>query len=158
MTAYLVSPCKQECYVVYEHHPNTETTLELVHMATTKKPSRSAAKKAAPNREPSPVNIDHLNLKQLETLDQRIAEAIQKRRESTREEVKATIMATVQNAGLTLEEVFGGKRRGAKAAVKFRDPENAANTWTGRGRQPRWLVAKLSGNPGAKLADFSVAA
>jgi DNA-binding protein H-NS len=37
-------------------------------------------------------------------------------------------------------------------AVKFRDDEG--NSWTGRGSQPRWLVAHLKS--GRKIADFAV--
>jgi DNA-binding protein H-NS len=31
---------------------------------------------------------------------------------------------------------------------------NTAETWTGRGKQPRWLVAQLE--KGAKLEDFLI--
>ena len=30
---------------------------------------------------------------------------------------------------------------GKKVAPKYRDPANAANTWTGRGRMPQWVQA-----------------
>ena len=38
-------------------------------------------------------------------------------------------------------------------AVKYRDPKNAGNTWTGRGRMPRWLTAATKGGK-AKKEDF----
>jgi DNA-binding protein H-NS len=31
------------------------------------------------------------------------------------------------------------KTTGAPAAVKYRHPENAAVTWSGRGRKPQWF-------------------
>ena len=34
--------------------------------------------------------------------------------------------------------------------VKYRDADG--NTWTGRGRKPKWLIAAI--NAGAKLDDF----
>jgi DNA-binding protein H-NS len=40
--------------------------------------------------------------------------------------------------------------------VKYRDPSNAANTWTGRGRMPRWMVAATKGGK-AKKEDFLIA-
>lgn len=51
------------------------------------------------------------------------------------------------------------KRRTRRAktngiAIKYRDPANPANTWTGRGRPARWLSQKIK--QGAKMADFSV--
>ncbi|MBI5456455.1 H-NS histone family protein [Candidatus Kaiserbacteria bacterium] len=45
--------------------------------------------------------------------------------------------------GFTMEELFGkGRRGGGKVAPKYRDPKNPSNTWTGRGRMPRWMFAK----------------
>jgi DNA-binding protein H-NS len=39
---------------------------------------------------------------------------------------------------------------------KYRNPTKPAETWAGRGKQPRWLTAKLkSGN---KLEDFQIKA
>ncbi len=43
------------------------------------------------------------------------------------------------------------KRSKAKIAVKYRDGEN---TWTGRGRPPRWLAAKVAA--GARREDYAV--
>jgi DNA-binding protein H-NS len=48
----------------------------------------------------------------------------------------------------------GKAERRPAVAVKFRDDEG--NTWTGRGSQPRWLVAHLKS--GRKIADFAVEA
>jgi DNA-binding protein H-NS len=44
-----------------------------------------------------------------------------------------------------------GKKLG-KVAPKFRD--DAGNTWTGRGNQPRWLRAAL--DAGRKLDEFKI--
>ena len=37
---------------------------------------------------------------------------------------------------------------------KYRNPERPRETWSGRGKQPRWLTAKLSS--GKKLEDFRI--
>jgi DNA-binding protein H-NS len=39
-------------------------------------------------------------------------------------------------------------------APKYRNPENPAETWAGRGLRPRWLVAALKG--GKKVEDFAI--
>ena len=44
------------------------------------------------------------------------------------------------------------KRRPAKA--KFANPANPAQTWTGRGRKPRWIEAALSS--GKSLDDMLI--
>ena len=57
----------------------------------------------------------------------------------------------------TLDEVFGkGRRKGkGSVAIKYRDPKNPENTWTGRGRMPRWMVAATKGSK-AKKEDFLI--
>jgi H-NS histone family len=40
-------------------------------------------------------------------------------------------------------------------APKYRNPENPAETWAGRGLTPRWLTAAMKG--GKKPDDFLVA-
>jgi DNA-binding protein H-NS len=48
----------------------------------------------------------------------------------------------------------GGVR--GKAEPKYRNPENPAETWAGRGLKPRWLTAAIKA--GKKIEDFSIAA
>jgi DNA-binding protein H-NS len=42
-----------------------------------------------------------------------------------------------------------------KVPPKYRNPKNPAETWTGRGKRPRWLTAEL--RSGEKLENFSIA-
>jgi DNA-binding protein H-NS len=46
----------------------------------------------------------------------------------------------------------GGPR--GSVAPKYRNPENPAETWAGRGLKPRWLVAAMKG--GKKVEDFAI--
>jgi len=45
-------------------------------------------------------------------------------------------------------------RRGGKVAVKYRDPANPSNQWTGRGQAPRWLQAYFQA--GRTREEFAV--
>jgi DNA-binding protein H-NS len=51
-----------------------------------------------------------------------------------------------------------GVRSGPRGTVapKYRNPENPAETWAGRGLKPRWIAAALK--TGKKLEDFSITA
>jgi DNA-binding protein H-NS len=51
-----------------------------------------------------------------------------------------------------------GVKGGVRGAVapKFRNPENPAETWAGRGLKPRWLAAAIKA--GGKLEDFLIGA
>ncbi len=50
---------------------------------------------------------------------------------------------------------IGSQRRPyPKVRPKYRNPKNPAETWAGRGKQPRWLKAQL--RSGKKLDDFLI--
>jgi DNA-binding protein H-NS len=48
------------------------------------------------------------------------------------------------------------KRHYPPVRPKYRNPVRPSETWAGRGRQPRWLVAALK--KGKHLEDFRIAA
>jgi DNA-binding protein H-NS len=71
-----------------------------------------------------------------------------------RDEVNAALSAKV------IDRFQGGAGRGhggARGAVapKYRNPENPAETWAGRGLKPRWLTAAIKA--GKKPDDFLIA-
>jgi DNA-binding protein H-NS len=84
--------------------------------------------------------------------------------------IEATISAKVTERRRELEAQlsklsgFGGRgekatkfgRGGARGAVapKYRNPDNPAETWAGRGLRPRWLTAAIKG--GKNLEDFAI--
>ncbi len=104
------------------------------------------------------VNVDKMSLKELLDLEAKLEKAIAAARDRERSEVKQKIEAIVQNAGFSLGELFSSGRanltKGKTVAAKYINPDNKSETWSGRGRKPRWLTAKL--DKGGKLEDFSV--
>jgi DNA-binding protein H-NS len=52
--------------------------------------------------------------------------------------------------------VAQSKRRRPYPAVqpKFRNPEQPSETWSGRGKQPRWLTAQV--RSGKRIEDFRI--
>ena len=86
-----------------------------------------------------------------------VAAAIKNFETRSRAEALAELKALAASKGFSLEELTGTGKGNAKrgsAPVKFIDPAVPENTWTGRGRQPRWLVEALSS--GKSLEDFAV--
>lgn len=103
------------------------------------------------------INVDKLPLKELLDLEIRVKKAVVVAREREKGEVRQEMMALAAKRGLSLSEILGSGRgggKGGKVAVKYRNPDNPDDTWTGRGRQPKWLVAALK--KGAKLNDFAL--
>lgn len=102
------------------------------------------------------VNLDKMSLKDLLELEGRLSKAISMARERDRSEAKQKLAALAEDYGFTVNELFSsaGRGRGSKVAVKYRNPDNSSETWTGRGRKPKWLSAKLA--KGAKINDYEI--
>lgn len=100
------------------------------------------------------INVDKMSLKELLDLQARVERAIGSAKDRERSEIKQKIASLAENAGFSVGELFGTRGRGKAVAAKYVNPDNRSETWTGRGRKPNWLVAKLG--KGAKMDDFAV--
>jgi DNA-binding protein H-NS len=100
-------------------------------------------------------NIENMSVAELAAMEARIARAKIDKQGAERTALRQKLTAMAKDAGYDIRELFDGRRgnRG-KVAVKYRD--KAGNTWTGRGRMPRWLTAATKGGK-AKKEDFLVA-
>ena len=112
------------------------------------------------------IRLSALNLKELESLQKKIQNEIKKRHSKTQEEGLKKIKLIAAEYGLSASELKNlsivksrkikskpGKKRGP-VAPKYRDPSNSANTWTGRGRQPKWVEAFLGS--GGRLDQITI--
>jgi DNA-binding protein H-NS len=90
------------------------------------------------------LDLDSLSPQQLAEL---IAQASQRQQEMQREhaaDVRARVISLARKEGFTIEELFGhipARKRTVKP--KYRNPLAPNQTWTGRGKQPRWFSAAL---------------
>jgi DNA-binding protein H-NS len=95
------------------------------------------------------INLDTLSPSELQALIKSAEAQMAASRQSHIRDTRAKIDNLLASAGLTLDEVYprrGGKgAKSAKSAVapKYRNPENMAQTWSGRGKRPLWFVAAL---------------
>lgn len=105
------------------------------------------------------IDLDSLNAKQLTDLIARAEKRLQSLAEEKVAKARAKLASLAKAEGFTLEELLGGKR-GRKAKVKrvvkpkYRNPANAAETWSGRGKRPRWFAAALAA--GKKEKDLLI--
>src|SRR5262249_23096671 len=100
------------------------------------------------------LNLEKMSYGQLAALRSQVDQTMADKQTRPRAELRQKMADRATAAGLSLDEVLGKHRKGS-VAIKYRDPNNAANTWTGRGRMPRWLVAATKGSK-AKKEDFLV--
>ena len=71
-----------------------------------------------------------------------------------RAQLRERIIAMVKDHGLEIGDLFGKGRKGkGSVAIKYRDPQNPENTWSGRGRMPRCMTAATKAGK-AKKEDF----
>ena len=120
------------------------------------------------------VNIENLSPQELAALIKRAnsrRKVLAKRKPAA--QTKAAVAKVLKSAGWTFEELYGKAGGGSAAAAapkkarkaakgrstgkvppKYRNPANEKDTWTGRGRQPRWLAAEVA--KGRKLEEFLI--
>ena len=74
-----------------------------------------------------------------------VAKAISTFEDRQKAEARAKVEALARDLGYSLAELVGTETKTARApvAAKYRHPENAALTWSGRGRKPLWFVDAL---------------
>ena len=104
------------------------------------------------------MDINSMDLKQLKELKKDIEKAISSFEARRLANARRELEAKAAELGVSLSEVLGTKpAKGTKAVVapKYRNPKNPSETWSGRGRKPRWLTVALT-SVGAKLEDFLI--
>ena len=104
------------------------------------------------------INIRNLSHAQLSDLIQRAKTRQDELAREKATQLRAKISAMVKAEGFAIEDVFGGSgaRRGVRRKVKpkYRNPIDPSQTWTGRGKRPRWFNAALSA--GKKEKDLLI--
>lgn len=100
--------------------------------------------------------IDKLSHHELVQLKADVERVIAEKQAAERNALKQRLADMAKAQGFSLEEIVGKGRKGkGSVPVKYRDPKNPENTWTGRGRTPRWLVAATKGGR-TKKEDFLI--
>jgi DNA-binding protein H-NS len=102
------------------------------------------------------VNLEKLSPLELEELIAAAAEQKKKLQKQRLTEVRNKLTAMAREEGYSIEELFGsaGRSKGGRTvAPKYRHPADPAQTWSGRGKRPRWVQAHLdAGNTLESLA------
>ena len=103
------------------------------------------------------MNLDNLSLQELKTLQGDVVVAIANFEKRKKAEALAEVKAVAQAKGFSLDELLGTastKSKRGPVPAKYADPANPHNTWSGRGRKPKWLVAQL--DQGKSVEDFAL--
>jgi len=99
------------------------------------------------------INLRSMSVDELWSLSEQVAWVLAKkiRAEKAKLEDRLRRIGSASNSVTTPARE---RRPYPKVLPKYRNPENRSETWAGRGKQPRWLVAQL--RSGKKLEEFQI--
>ena len=101
------------------------------------------------------TGLEKMSYAELLKLQERIEAAIAQKRVEDAASTKEALRAMAEKAGFSLNDLFGKRgSRKSSGEVKYRNPKNPSQTWTGRGRKPNWLVDAVK--KGAKIDTFAI--
>jgi DNA-binding protein H-NS len=91
-------------------------------------------------------DLEALSLRELKKMHKDVAKAISTYQDRQKAEARAKVEALARDLGYSLAELVGNETKSSRApaAAKYRHPDNAALTWSGRGRKPQWFVDALA--------------
>lgn len=94
------------------------------------------------------INITTISTAELKELLESIPKELTRRQKTEKSAILEKIKAEAKAAGYSLEELLGDVALEPKerkpVPVKYRHPDNESLIWTGRGRQPKWVVEWLT--------------
>ena len=100
------------------------------------------------------MDLEKLNKDELLQLRKDVDKALKTVENRRRAEAKKAAEAALKEYGFSLDDLLGGTGKGTKGLPKYKNPADEAQTWTGRGRKPNWVVAAL--DAGKSLDDLKI--
>lgn len=102
------------------------------------------------------INLNEMSLKELKDLQSQVAKTINGFEDRKKKEALAELEDKARAMGFSLAELTGlaQPRKRTPAVAKYANPADASDTWSGRGRKPRWFEAALK--VGKKPEDMSI--
>lgn len=98
------------------------------------------------------IDLSNMSAAELKSLRKKVDSAIQKAETRQKTEALKAAEAAAAQFGFSLKDLNVSRSAGAPA--KYRNPTDANQTWSGRGRQPQWFKDALSA--GKDPADMEI--
>lgn len=103
------------------------------------------------------INLEKMSRKELLELRDQIDRALENAEAREREEALKAAEQAVAAYGFSLSDLTVKAPRSGKsgkAKAKYRNPADTSQTWTGRGRKPKWVHEALKA--GADITDLEI--
>ena len=105
------------------------------------------------------IDLDAMSVDEMWRLHEKIGQVLSVRLTSEKRELEKRLAqlrrenemhaASTEAAGVSRE-----RRKYPRVYPKYRNPNDPSETWSGRGKQPRWLVAALK--TGHRIEEFMI--
>jgi len=108
----------------------------------------------------SKIDLSGYNLAELKGLQFDVEKAIKDRQNGEMKKARDEIQAIAQRLGVSVQDLLGGSGAkskggaGAKVEAQYQNPADKSQTWSGRGRQPKFVVNTIEN--GGTLEDLRI--
>ena len=87
------------------------------------------------------IDLNSMSLAELKELQRDVNKAVSTFEDRKKKEALAVLEEQARQMGFSISELTGAKvaRTRAPASVKYANPADRSETWSGRGRKPRWF-------------------
>lgn len=105
-----------------------------------------------PRKDGMEVDLKSLSLKELKDLQSAVAREIAGFQERQKKMAIEKLEEKARELGFSLAELTGMAtvRKKSSPVAKYANPANPADTWSGRGRKPRWFSEALASGKAAE--------
>lgn len=92
------------------------------------------------------IDLETLSLKELKALQSQVTKAIANFEDRRKRIALTELEEKARELGFSLAELTGNKvqRKRSASTPKYANPANPDDTWSGRGRKPRWFAEALA--------------
>jgi len=104
------------------------------------------------------ADLANLGLSDLRKLQHDVENEIKNRQRQDVGKAREQIIAIARELGVPIEQLIAGvapkSKISGQSAQKYQNPDNPAQTWSGRGRKPKWLTEAISN--GKTIESFQI--
>ena len=106
------------------------------------------------------INLNEMGRKELMSLRAEIEKTLRDLHKKEKKDALAAAQKAAAGFGFSLDELTSKRgagpapAKGTSVAPKYANPEDASQTWTGKGRQPNWFKSAIAG--GKKPEDLEI--
>lgn len=104
------------------------------------------------------MEISRMSLDELRRLREEVERTVDDKYKSVVLDARKEIDKILKKHGVTIDQVIGVKykktKTGALSMPKYRNPDDFSQTWTGKGRKPKWVNSYL--DSGGSLEDLLI--